>query len=324
MATKRRPRRAAKSTKSNKRAKSAGSTKPRARPRPAPEPARLQAALRRSIERDIAARIEAHQREVAHIRASVRSRGQPPLMLLTHGDSWFNYPLNGNSFALTDTDIIAHLTSMGRPPPKILNISHYGDATTDEMGLIKQERLIAALRDPNNWLTGKPDAILFSGGGDDIAGDQFCIYLNYKGSGSQGLDPTRFAGRLASIQASYLDLFLFRNRYAPQVPIFGHCYDYARPMQAHPPCAGPWMLPSLTFTGWNIQEGTQIIHDALDRFRAMLVALAASDNDFTVIATQGTLATGDWANELHPHPAGFGKLAKKFLAALQQRFPGRL
>lgn len=104
---------------------------------------------------------------------------------------------------------------MGHPPPKILNISHYGDATTDEMGLVKQKRLIKALSDPNNWLTGQPDAVLFSGGGNDIAGDPFCIYLDYKDSSASGLDAERFAGRLASIRASYLDLFEFRDRYAP-------------------------------------------------------------------------------------------------------------
>jgi hypothetical protein len=138
------------------------------------------------------------------------------------------------------------------------------------MGLIKQKRLIDALHNSKNWLTGKPDAILFSGGGNDIAGDPFCIYLDYKDSHSAGLDPERFAGRLASIRASYLDLFLFRDRYASGVPLFGHCYDYARPMQPHPPCAGPWISPSLTLTGWNANEGAKILHDVMDQFKAML------------------------------------------------------
>jgi hypothetical protein len=180
------------------------------------------------------------------------------------------------------------------------------------MGLIKQKRLINALHNPRNWLAGKPDAILFSGGGNDIAGDPFCIYLNYKDSKTAGLDPNRFAGRLASIQASYLDLFLFRDRYASGVPIFGHCYDYARPMQPHPPCTGPWMLPSLTFTGWNTEEGAQIIGDALDRFKGMVDDLEGSGKyDFTVVQTHNTLAKTDWANELHPYPPGFEKLAQK-------------
>ena len=331
MAAKKRSPRAHRSTESKKKFKPPRSSKPAAKPklRPlfeqGPEPARLQAALNESIKRDIAARIEAHQREVARLRLSVRRGGQPPLMLLAHGDSWFNYPLNGNRWPSPDTDIIAHLKKMGSPPPKILNISHFGDATTDEMGLPKQQRLIEALQNPKNWLDKKPDAILFSGGGNDIAGDPFCIYLNYKDPGSSGLDSDRFAGRLASMRASYLDLFLFRNRYASGVPIFGHCYDYARPMQRHPPCTGPWMKPSLTFTGWNPEEGAAIIGDAIDQFKAMVDKLEASgEYDFTVVQTHNTLAATDWANELHPYPPGFEKLAQKFQSALQYRFSGRI
>jgi hypothetical protein len=76
-----------------------------------------------------------HQRDVARLRAAIAARPevQPPLMLLAHGDSWFNYPLSGNSVELPprDTDIIAHLKKMCSPAPKILNISHFGDATTE-------------------------------------------------------------------------------------------------------------------------------------------------------------------------------------------------
>lgn len=334
MAATKRPSRSAKSTKPDKKSKTPRTgprvTKPKVRPVavPAPEAAPLQAALRESIERDIAARIEAHQHEIVRIRASVR-RGerQPPLMLLAHGGSWFDYSCHGNTYTpLSPTDIIVHLREMGNPPPKILNLSHYGDATTDEMGLQKQKRLIKALSDPNNWLTGRPDAILFSGGGNDIAGDPFCIYLNYKDSGLSGLDADRFAGRLASIQASYFDLFLFRDRYAKGVPIFGHGYDNARPMQPHPPCMGPWIRPSLEFTQWNDEEGAAILLDALTRFRRTLTDLEGSPKkyDFTVVHTEGTLTKTDWANELHPHPKGFGKLARKFLSSLQYRFQGRI
>ena len=184
---------------------------------------------------------------------------------------------------------------------------------------------IDALSSSKNWLNGKPDAILFSGGGNDIAGDPFCIYLNYKDSHLPGLDPDRFAGRLASIRASYLDLFLFRNRYTPQVPILGHCYDYARPMQPHPPCTGPWMKPSLTFTGWDAGDGAEIIRDALDRFKGMVDELEASGEfDFTVVQTHNTLGASDWANELHAFPPGFEKLAERFLDKLRFRFPGRI
>jgi hypothetical protein len=334
MATKKRRSGSAGSTKSKKRAKSprAGKRVAKSRSLQGPEAARLQAELRDTIERDIADRIRSHQREVVRLCAARAARpdAQQPLMILAHGDSWFNYPLNGNKVEvpIRETDIIAHLRKIGSPPPKILNLSHFGDATTDEMGLAKQKRLIKALTTPGNWLDGKPDAILFSGGGNDIAGDPFCIYLNYKtiDTHTPGLDSERFAGRLASVKASYLDLFLFRDRYAKGVPIFGHGYDDARPMQPHPPCTGPWMKPSLNFTGWNDEEGAAILLDALTRFRRVLADLEASPKsyDFTVVHTEGTLAKEDWANELHPHPPGFQKLADKFLSALRSHFPGRI
>ena len=94
-----------------------------------------------------------------------------PLVMLAHGDSWFDYPLDGNSISLPHTDIIAQLEFVGNINPCILNISQWGDATTAEMSWPKQQKMITALQDNSNWLeSGKPDAILFSGGGNDVAG----------------------------------------------------------------------------------------------------------------------------------------------------------
>jgi hypothetical protein len=36
------------------------------------------------------------------------------------------------------------------------------------------------------------------------------------------------------------------------------------------------------------------------------------------------LDPADWANELHPYPQGFQKLAGKFVDALRSKFPGRI
>jgi len=78
----------------------------------------------------------------------------------------------------------------------------------------QQEVYIADLLDSSQWLnrtTGLPDAILVSAGGNDIVGDQFAIYLDYDGG---GLNARRFQGVLDSIQASYLDLFALRDKFA--------------------------------------------------------------------------------------------------------------
>jgi hypothetical protein len=67
------------------------------------------------------------------------------------------------------------------------------------------------------------------------------------------------------------------------------------------------------------------VRQALSAFRTMLLGLAAeAANDFHLVDTQGVLTSEDWANELHPFPNGFKAIARKFVAALQARFPGRI
>jgi hypothetical protein len=294
----------------------------------------LQQSARQSIDADIAARTLRHQASIAGLRGAraeaaaelAEAVAPSPLILLAHGDSWFDYPLTGNGLPIVQTDVIAQLGDIGELAPLVLNLSHHGDATTDELSLPKQQRLRASLQDPANWgASGKPDAILLSGGGNDIAGDRFCIYLDYATRGSDGLNAPRFADALGSIMASYLDLFAFRDRYAAGVPIIGHAYDFPIPSGAHPLCAGPWLKPSLDFCGWDVEQGTAIARKALAQFRAMLLSLASDPaNNFLLADTQGTLVADDWANELHPYPAGFAKIANVFVAALRGKFPGRI
>jgi hypothetical protein len=281
--------------------------------------------LKTAIKADIDRRVASHQAMIAQISAAAPAI--TPLTLLAHGDSWFDYPLDGNGISIIgDTDIIAQLPSLVNPEPLICNISHFGDASTVEMSMTKQKLLEAALQNPANWLAaGKPDAILISAGGDDIVGDSFCIFLNYATSGASGLNSERFEDGLGMVEASYLSLFALRDRLAPAVPIIGHCYDFPVPNGVAPLCAGPWLKPSLDFNGWtNIVEATAIVHQALIEFKNILQSLASDPaNNFSFIDTQGTLLPPDWANELHPHPPGFNKIALLFANELKARFPNQ-
>jgi hypothetical protein len=261
---------------------------------------------RDAVEAELARRTLAHKRRVARLKRGARIRSQTnkaaaqqPLDFLAIGDSWFDYPLNGNDPSFGSTAIIAQLTQLGSPPPL---------------------KIIDAVTDPSQWVNGAPDGILVSMGGDDLVGDQFAIYLDYEGS---GLDATRFQGALGSVRASYLDLFALRDAVLPGKPIIGHCYDYAIPNGVAPLCAGPWLQPSLDFSGYDLAEGLAIVSSMIDGFYAMVSALAADNtNNFILADTRGTLVrqTGvanGWANELHPYPAGFTLLAQRFLPALQ-------
>jgi hypothetical protein len=284
------------------------------------------------------ANIKAHKLKTARIknalgrrkalRATRRETPIPkvPLNFLAIGDSWFEYPLNGNGPWFGNTAIVAQtqLGSMGSPPPQILNQALHGQATTAMLSYQNQEKMIALLQDPNQWLneqTGLPDAILVSAGGDDLVGDQLAIYVDYGGG---GLNAQRFQGILDSVQASYMDLFAFRNIFAKDVPVIAHCYDYAIPNGVHPICVSEgWLQPSLSFAGYDYTASLVIVTEMIDKFYDMLSNLAANPvNNFTVIDTRNTLTRdasqpNGWANEIHPYFSGFTALANKFLAGLR-------
>ena len=140
-----------------------------------------------------------------------------------------------------------------------------------------------------------------------------------------GLSKARLEQALGMVEASYWDLLLFRDRYAPEVPIFAHCYDFPLPTGIHPLCAGPWLKPSIDYCGWNQDQGEGIIKETLVRFRQLLLSFAQSGNNFILVDTQGLLnpLTG-WANELHPTPSGFKLIAEQFLMELRRSFSNRI
>jgi hypothetical protein len=295
--------------------------------------AKLYSDLLQASKAQIAANILSHKARTTRIKAGVQRRRalkavepQVPLDFLAIGDSWFEYPLYDNGPLPEETGIVApqQLGSMGNPPPHILNQAIHGQATTAVLSWENQQNLISLLQDSAHWLnqtTGLPDAILVSMGGDDIVGDQLAIYLDYGGA---GLNMARFQGVLDSVQASYMDLFAFRNIFAKGVPIIGHCYDYAIPNGVVPICVETaWLQPSFDFAGYDYTESLSIVVQMIDKFHDMIAALAAAkQNNFTLIDTRKSLArdatspTG-WANEIHPYYAGFTALAYKFLTALQ-------
>jgi hypothetical protein len=241
--------------------------------------------------------ISEHKRRNSRIKHALRTRKElqatrketpvpkVPLDFLAIGDSWFEYPLYNEVVSFQNNAIVApsQLGSIGNPPPQILNQALHGQATTAVLSWENQEKMIEVLNDSNQWLneaTAKPDAILVSAGGDDLVGDQLAIYVDYGGG---GLNLKRFQGILDSVQASYLDLFAFRDIFAKGVPVIGHCYDYAIPNNVHPICTkSAWLWPSLSFAGYDYATSMQVITQMIDRFYNMLATLAADPgNNFS-------------------------------------------
>ncbi len=279
---------------------------------------------RQQIEQERAQRIAQHKQAISAHKLAAAAPGAPtPLNLFADGDSWFDYPLP----VLSPNDTISSIGKHGAPHPFLLNLAHYGDEARDDLGVQQRQRIIANLTDPDN---GTFDAILFSGGGNDTVGNPFCLWINDYAPGmtpSQGINVPRLGDVLGVVRSAYDDLISIRDQHAPQCPVFIHAYDFAIPngVGVCDNTIGPWLKPSLDFRGWtDLNAATQVVKEFLLQFRNSLVQIAAAHNNVVYVETQGTLAANEWANELHPTPGGFDKIAAKFLAAIRQKFPGRI
>jgi hypothetical protein len=282
------------------------------------------AVLRQRIQADKAQRINDHQRAVATSRrmaATPMALGALSLNLLAQGDSWFDYPLP----ILDPSDVMAHLKHIPGRAPLVLSLAHHGEAMEDMLGLAKLHELMSQLQDP---ASGPFDAILFSGGGNDLAGNQFRLWLQDAPANmnpAQGLNASRVGDILGIVQAGYEDLIQARDKLAPGVPIFAHSYDFAIPDGRGVCNVGPWLKPGLDDRGWSARvPATAVVAELLKQFAQLLDKLEQGSGDFVHVRTQGTLASGQWANELHPTPDGFAAITAKFVDALQARFPGRI
>ncbi|HZZ13329.1 MAG TPA: SGNH/GDSL hydrolase family protein [Paraburkholderia sp.] len=273
------------------------------------------------IEEDIRRRTAEHQAEVERMKQR-HAFGPAKLIGVADGDSWFDYPLP--PIVATDVrDALQHFDAMS---PVLLKLAHHGDATTALLGVQKRRRLITALQNKAN---GPIEIMLFSGGGNDLVGDQFLFWVNDAAAvgrdAARGVDVEALNNVLGVVLDGYAELVRIRDLVAPAAVLFVHAYDYAIPTgKAACPFAGPWLLPSLRERGWDEKDGRKIVRAILVEFERRLHALASRHQNVVVVPTQGTLGDNDWANELHPTPGGFRQIAAKFRRTIAAKFPGRI
>jgi hypothetical protein len=231
------------------------------------------------------------------------------MRIIAFGDSWFDYP----KILLTGGGLIDHLENVSGL--SIANYAHAGDATLQTMGLEKSKRL-------ESVVVGA-DILLFSGGGDDIAGEQFCIWLNQNTDGdtSKAINWNRLGAAMSLIIANYEDLVDIRDRLAPDCWIVTHSYDF-------PPASmmgkgvlfglmGPWLEPGLNWCGWTDESDQELIVQMVMReFQNRMAAFAAQNRKHLHVNTQGTLSAQDWDNEIHANGVGWTKLAQVINLAL--------
>ena len=294
---------------------------------PAARDARAAAALRALGKRrhDLQKNIEAERKKRAddyfkRVKPPPRARAfaLPSVRIFAEGDSWFDYPSPGGG-------VITHLSKLLKGAD-ILNLAHAGDTLRQMLSLPQRDEIEERL-DQGQRRRIPFDALLFSGGGNDIVGDQFHRWLRPFTPGASVpdlIDDTALGALLTILENSYRDLSDIRDRHSPPTVIFVHGYDYAKPTGKGVCWFGPWLRPALEARGI-VDPRLQfaVVKEILVRFGTMLRNLAAALPDFVYVETQGLLRPTAkwWDNELHPSPRGFEKIAVAFKEALVSHFP---
>ncbi len=245
-----------------------------------------------------------------------------PLQVFAEGDSWFDYPV-----PLFGGGVIPRLEDkLGVP---ILNLAKAGDEVRYMLG-VKERKLLIQQFTQGCPAGGPWDAMLFSGGGNDIVDNPMALWVR---DFNATLPPQalvhqgRLDAALALVRAGYEDLIGLRDRLSPQTHLFFHTYDFAIPDGRGICHLGPWLKPTFDLRGFPTQAaGFAVTKVLLEQFATMLTTLAAAHTKVTVINGQGTLSpvTSSWHNELHPSRDGFKTFASLFHQTLKSAFPGKV
>jgi hypothetical protein len=245
-----------------------------------------------------------------------------PLQVFAEGDSWFEYPV-----PFFGGGIIPRLeTKLGVP---ILNLAKTGDEVRYMLGVTERKLLIDQLT--RGCPAGGPwDALLFSGGGNDIVDNPMALWIrdfNAALPPAALIHQARLDAALALVRAGYEDLIGLRDSLSPQTHLFFHGYDFAIPDGRGICNLGPWLKPTFDLRGFLTQASAfAVTKIMLEQFAAMQRSLETSHPKVTFINSQGTLTPqpSSWHNELHPVKAGFNSFAELFHQALKAAFPGRV
>jgi lysophospholipase L1-like esterase len=274
---------------------------------------------------------------------------QKKFKLVAQGDSWFEYPLGW--------DVVKVLK--GRYGHDISNIAVHGSTMNDIVyGLV-----------PKNWLgipqadavdretelinliqQKQPQAVLLSGGGNDIAGDGFFFsFINNSKSNLTGANQEVIDGVInATFRDAYKGLIDLIHFHAAAVQVFVHGYDYPWPdgraaINIGVWKAGPWFHKTFNVKNFpyddedvagdeELTRRRKIVAVFIDRFNEMLKALERTypgfvhhvelRNTLGTIDSDPSLRTKYWANELHPNNDGFVMVADQFNLALNSVLNG--
>jgi hypothetical protein len=241
--------------------------------------------------------------------------------LVAEGDSWFDYPKH---------DILRLLED--HHGYEVESVASKGDRVEDMAYDVGQHEELTRLFEKLLRNGTTPRAILLSGGGNDIAGDEFGMLLNHKESPVASLNMKVVDGVINErIKISYITILsritnICLKRFNHVIPILVHGYDYPVPdgrgfLGGWWFLPGPWLDPGFREKGFDMNclpERIKIIKTLIDIFNEMLIEVTSLSEFKHVhyVPLRETLSnpdyTNDWANEMPPTEEGFDLVTNKF------------
>ena len=250
------------------------------------------------------------------VRATARSRASKK-HLIAEGDSWFKIPIWD--------DLIDELEDLDFD---VTNVATHGHILENMAFGPKQKRGFAKAFVKMVQRGEPPAAILLSGGGNDIAGEQFRLMINPKDGSRPGINRAILNEMVhVRLREAYLTLigavdFIAQEQLGKKSPIVLHGYCAGVPDgrgYGVINLAGPWLKPYFDQLGYHdTDENTAIVEEILGEFNSMLQSMMQSPGlehvkyvNFLDLLPNDSSYKRWWNDELHPTDRGFRRLAAK-------------
>ena len=242
-------------------------------------------------------------------------------LLIAEGDSWFDFP-GDDVLAILENDFNYRVES----------VAHRGDTVEGIAYDQAQVRALARAFQHVKQDGRVPRAILLSGGGNDIAGNEFAVLLNHAESPLTPLNSKIVEGvldeRLRFAIGSVIGAVtaLSQSLFGKKIPVLMHGYGYPVPdgrgfLGGFWVLPGPWLKPGFAAKGYHdMEQCCTILEDLIDRFNVLLQSIAGSPGfeHVTYVDMRPLLSNElpklykkSWTDELHPTDDGFKLVAGK-------------
>lgn len=224
--------------------------------------------------------------------------------VLAIGDSWFWYPIGA---ALLDP-----VNSLvWKKQYAIYAIGNNGAELGDYVHGGKYRTPIKMALD--SWGNGL-SAVFLSGGGNDFAGWTDMRKLLKAQCAAETTAESCFSPEAVKklyddLARDFVSLVMDIESRCPAATIVVHTYDYALPSGVGLFGHSKWLQRPMADSGVRESLMRPCVRHLIDSFSRTLGRIAATHPRVKVVDSRGCLRDDEWANELHPTPAGFQRIA---------------